>query len=118
MTDNVVDRGLEGVVVGDTVLSNVEGQAGGLTYRGYDIHDLAQSAQFEEVVHLLRYGSLPTQTQLDELNAKLSAARPLPAELVAILKATPATAWPMDALRTAISATSFFKEVVPSSGET
>ncbi len=64
MSGNVVDRGLEGVVVGETVLSNVEGQVGRLTYRGYDIHDLAVNATFEEVVHLLLYGDVPTQVQL------------------------------------------------------
>ena len=109
MAGNVVDRGLEGVNVGETELSNVEGQIGRLTYRGYDIHDLAVNATYEEVVHLLLYGELPVQAQLDALNAKLSAARPLPPELIAILKATPKTAWPMDVLRTAISATAFFK---------
>jgi citrate synthase len=55
----VVDRGLEGVVVGSTQLSNVEGGVGRLTYRGYDIDDLAPNATFEEIVHLLLYGHLP-----------------------------------------------------------
>jgi citrate synthase len=104
----VVDRGLEGVVVGETVLSNVEGQLGRLTYRGYDIHDLAVNATFEEIIHLLLYGQLPTQSELQDLNAKLVAARPLPAPLFAILHALPKDAWPMDVLRTALSALSEF----------
>jgi citrate synthase len=108
MAGTVVDRGLEGVVVGETVLSNVEGQIGRLTYRGYDIHDLAVNATFEEVVHLLLYGELPTQAQLTELNAKLATLRALPADLIAMLEAIPKTAWPMDVLRTGISALAHF----------
>ena len=108
MAGNVVDRGLEGVVVGETVLSNVEGQVGRLTYRGYDIHDLAVNATFEEVVHLLLYGEVPTQAQLRDLNAKLAQARALPPALITILKAIPAQAWPMDVLRTAVSALAHF----------
>jgi citrate synthase len=108
MAGTVVDRGLEGVVVGETVLSNVEGQVGRLTYRGYDIHDLAVNATFEEVVHLLLYGELPTQAQLTDLNAKLGAMRTLPPALITMLKAIPTSAWPMDVLRTAISALAHF----------
>ena len=108
MSGNVVDRGLEGVVVGETVLSNVEGQVGRLTYRGYDIHDLASHATFEEVVHLLLYGDVPTQVQLRDLNAKLAQLRALPPALIAMLKAIPSDAWPMDVLRTGISALAHF----------
>jgi citrate synthase len=103
MSGNVVDRGLEGVIVGETVLSNVEGQVGRLTYRGYDIHDLAVNATYEEVVHLLLYGELPTQTQLKDLNAKLVELRPLPTNLIRLMKCIPRDAWPMDVLRTVIS---------------
>jgi citrate synthase len=106
MSGTIVDRGLEGVVVGETVLSNVEGQLGRLTYRGYDIHDLAGNATFEEIVHLLLYGHLPTHSELHDLNAKLAEARPLPSAMFAILHALPKNAWPMDVLRTAISAVS------------
>jgi citrate synthase len=88
------------------VLSNVEGQLGRLTYRGYDIHDLAGNATFEEIVHLLLYGHLPTHSELHDLNAKLAEARPLPSAMFAILHALPKNAWPMDVLRTAISAVS------------
>jgi citrate synthase len=108
MTGNVVDRGLEGVIVGETVLSNVEGQIGRLTYRGYDIHDLALHATYEEIVHLLLYGELPTQNELRDLNAKLGELRSLPPALIAILKAIPTGAWPMDVLRTGISALAHF----------
>ena len=108
MSGNVVDRGLEGVVVGETVLSNVEGQLGRLTYRGYDIHDLAVNATFEEIIHLLLYGHLPTHSELHDLNAKLVEARPLPSAMFAILHALPKDALPMDVLRTALSALSEF----------
>ena len=68
----VVNPGLEGVVVGETVLSNVEGEAGRLTYRGYDIHDLAENASFEEVVHLLLFGELPTHQELIDRTRRLA----------------------------------------------
>ncbi|HEY5349014.1 MAG TPA: citrate/2-methylcitrate synthase [Candidatus Lustribacter sp.] len=109
MSGNVVDRGLEGVIVGETVLSNVEGQVGRLTYRGYDIHDLAVNATFEEVVHLLLYGDLPAQSELRDLNAELAPLRTLPPALIAMLKAIPTDAWPMDVLRTGISALAHFE---------
>jgi citrate synthase len=104
----VVNPGLEGVVVGETVLSNVEGEAGRLTYRGYDIHDLAENASFEEVVHLLLFGQLPTHQELIDLNARLTARRALPSGLLAMLHAIPRDAWPMDVLRTGVSAISQF----------
>ena len=104
----VVNPGLEGVVVGETVLSNVEGEAGRLTYRGYDIHDLAENASFEEVMHLLLFGQLPTHQELIDLNARLTARRALPSGLLAMLHAIPRDAWPMDVLRTGVSAISQF----------
>jgi len=108
MPSTVVNPGLEGIVVGETVLSNVEGEAGRLTYRGYDIHDLAENASFEEVVHLMLFGELPTHQELIDLNARLAARRPLPSGLLAMLHALPRDAWPMDVLRTAVSAISQF----------
>jgi citrate synthase len=108
MAGTVVDRGLEGVIVGETVLSNVEGQIGRLTFRGYDIHDLAENATYEEVVHLLLFGKLPTHSELHDLNAKLIEARTLPSALVALMHTLPKSAWPMDVLRTAISALAEF----------
>ncbi|GAC1416109.1 MAG: citrate/2-methylcitrate synthase [Candidatus Velthaea sp.] len=108
MAGTVVDRGLEGIIVGETVLSNVEGQIGRLTYRGYDIHDLAVNATYEEVVHLLLYGHLPTHSELHDLSAKLIEQRALPSALIAMLHAIPKDAWPMDVLRTAVSALAHF----------
>ncbi len=108
MASTVVNPGLEGVVVGETVLSNVEGEAGRLTYRGYDIHDLAEHASFEEVVHLLLFGHLPTESELADLRARLAARRLVPDGLITILCEIPRDAWPMDVLRTGVSAISQF----------
>jgi citrate synthase len=103
MASQVVNPGLEGIVVGETVLSNVEGELGRLTYRGYDIHELAPSVTYEEVVHLLFYGVLPSQSELDAFAAKLAGLRTLPATTLEILRTIPRDAWPMDVLRTGIS---------------
>jgi citrate synthase len=107
-SSTVVDRGLEGVVVGSTVLSNVEGQIGRLTYRGYDIDDLAPSASFEEVVHLLLYGHLPTAAELEALKRELASRASLPEPLIAAMQAVPKTAWPMDVMRTIVSGLALF----------
>ena len=110
-TGTVVDRGLEGVVVGSTVLSNVEGQIGRLTYRGYDIDDLAPNASFEEVAHLLLYGHLPTADEFKTFKHELATRRSLPEPLVAAMQNVPKTAWPMDVLRTVVSGLALFVPV-------
>ncbi len=107
----VVDRGLEGVVVGSTVLSNVEGQIGRLTYRGYDIDDLAPNASFEEVAHLLLYGHLPTATELEAFKRELASRRELPGPLVGAMQSVPKSAWPMDVMRTIVSGLALFVPV-------
>ena len=107
----VVDRGLEGVVVGHTGLSNVEGGIGRLSYRGYDIDDLAPNATFEEVAHLLLYGHLPNKTELERLKRELGARRSLPEPLVNAMQSVPKTAWPMDVLRTIVSGLGLFSPV-------
>jgi citrate synthase len=101
-------RGLEGVVALDTDVSFIDGQQGGLIYRGYDIRDLATNATFEEVAYLLWNGELPNQTQLDELNEQLQAERDLPPMIIDLLRQTPEDANPMAALRTAVSALALF----------
>lgn len=107
----VVDRGLEGVVVGSTELSNVEGAIGRLTYRGYDIDDLAPNATFEEIIHLLLYGTLPNRHQLEELRRELSSRRALPEPLLTAMQNFPKTAWPMEVLRTVVSGLGLFSPV-------
>ncbi len=107
----VVDRGLEGVVVGSTQLSNVEGAVGRLTYRGYDIDDLAPNATFEEIVHLLLYGHLPNRHELEMLKRELGSRRSLPEPLISSMQNVPKTAWPMDVLRTVVSGLGLFSPV-------
>jgi len=99
----VKSRGLEGILVGETTISTVGKEGVGLTYRGYDIHDLAEYASFEEVAYLLLYGQLPTQNQLQAYRDKLIKLRRLPNELKQLLEAIPSAAQPMDVLRTGIS---------------
>lgn len=110
-TSTVVDRGLEGVVVGSTDLSNVEGQIGRLTYRGYDIDDLAPNATYEEIVNLLLFGHLPNATELEALQRELASRRSLPEPLIAAMRSVPKTAWPMDVLRTIVSGLALFVPV-------
>src|SRR5215217_6336301 len=97
-------EGLEGVVAASTALSHVYGEEGKLVYRGYDIHELAGKASFEEVAHLLWVGHLPTASELKSFQAKLEANRSLPESVIAILAQLPKTTAPMDALRTGLSA--------------
>jgi citrate synthase len=104
----IAERGLEGVVAGSTDLSNVEGAAGRLMYRGYDIAELAAHCSFEEVAYLLLFGELPNRSQLADFGVRLAASRALPQPLIALLKSAPHDARPMDVLRTAISALGLF----------
>ncbi len=95
--------GLRGQSAGETALCTVGKTGTGLTYRGYDISDLAASTTFEEVAHLILYGELPNATQLAQYRAKLKSLRTLPEELVATLEKIPSTAHPMDVMRTGCS---------------
>lgn len=95
--------GLEGIIVGDTAISTVGKEGVGLTYRGYDIHDLAAHSTFEEVAYLLIYGELPTMAQLQVYREKLVKMRRLPNELKLLLETIPGSAHPMEVLRTSIS---------------
>jgi len=99
----VTAKGLEGIIANSTNLSDVQGADGILIYGGYDINEIAGKASFEEVVHLLWHGELPTKSKLDSLNEKLRAARELPAPVVDFLKTAPKNAAPMDVIRTAVS---------------
>ncbi|CAN5757500.1 citrate synthase CitA [soil metagenome] len=96
--------GLEGVVAASTALSHVFGEEGKLVYRGYDIHELAGHATFDEVAFLLWVGHLPNAAELAEFNRKLDENRWLPDEAITILRQLPPTTPPMDALRTGVSA--------------
>ncbi|MDX2164556.1 MAG: citrate/2-methylcitrate synthase [Gammaproteobacteria bacterium] len=96
-------QGLAGVTVGDTAISTVGKSGVGLTYRGYDIHDLANHASFESVAYLLLYGELPREEILKNYQEKLSKLRALPFEVSNCLKNIPVSANPMDVLRTGFS---------------
>ncbi|MCC1498031.1 2-methylcitrate synthase [Alcanivorax sp. 1008] len=95
--------GLRGQVAGKTALSTVGKSGSGLTYRGYDVKDLAENCQFEEVAYLILKGELPTQAQLDGYKAKLKTLRGLPQALKEVLERIPKNAHPMDVMRTGCS---------------
>ena len=103
MTTAKKSGGLAGVSAGTTALCTVGKEGAGLTYRGYDIYDLADNAGFEEVAYLLIHGKLPTRAELDAYVEKLKSLRGLPAALKEVLEAIPADAHPMDVQRTGVS---------------
>jgi 2-methylcitrate synthase len=95
--------GLRGQVAGKTALSTVGKSGSGLTYRGYDVKDLAENCEFEEVAHLILKGELPSQDQLATYKAKLKSLRGLPDALKTVLEQIPKDAHPMDVMRTGCS---------------
>lgn len=101
MTTNA---GLTNVTVANTVLSSIDGTAGRLWYVGYDIHELAQSATFEDICYLLWYGDLPTSIQLRDFKARLISERKLSEAELALVEHLPHDGHGMDALRTMVSA--------------
>ena len=108
MTETVAPKpkksvALSGVPAGNTALCTVGHQGNDLHYRGYDILDLAEATEYEEVAHLLVHGSLPTRTALMAYKAKLARLRGLPAVVREVLEQLPAASHPMDVLRTGVS---------------
>jgi len=99
--------GLAGVIAGETQICWVDPNAG-LTYRGYDIHEVASKASFEEVAYLLLNGELPDVRQLAEFTRQIAAERELPAPVVKMLRLLPRDSHPMDMLRTGVSMLSMF----------
>ena len=95
--------GLRGQVAGKTALSTVGKEGKGLTYRGFAIEELAEKATFEEIAYMLLYGNLPNQAEYDSYSAKLKSYRALPVELKEVLERIPASAHPMDVMRTGCS---------------
>src|SRR5580700_8789164 len=104
--------GLEGVVAGESEICFIDGYAGVLSYRGYNIHTLADNATFEEVIFLLWNGWLPKRAELDQLKKDLAANRGLPTAVVDFLKTVP-QASPMDVLRTAVSMLGIYDPETP-----
>lgn len=99
--------GLEGVIAGESAICQVDPNAG-LAYRGYDVHQLAGSASFEEIVWLLLYGELPTPTQWEQIREQLASERHLPPPVISMLHLLPPDAHPIDALRTGVSMLGMF----------
>jgi citrate synthase len=96
--------GLEGVTAGVSAISDVIAAENRLIYRGYDIRDLAQHCEFEEVAYLVLMGALPTRAQLEAFKAELVADRELPAEVYAVLRALPHRGNLMAALQAGVAA--------------
>ncbi len=95
---------LSGVTAGNTALCTVGRSGNDLHYRGYDILDVADACEFEEIAHLLVHGKLPTAAELAAYKTKLKALRGLPANVKSALEALPASSHPMDVMRTGVSA--------------
>jgi len=95
--------GLRGQVAGKSAICTVAMGHSGLTYFGYEVEDLAQTCEFEEIAYLLFNGELPTQSQLNAYKKRLKSLRGLPDALKEVLERIPATAHPMDVMRTGVS---------------
>lgn len=108
--------GLEDVLAGTSEICFIDGREGRLVYCGYDITDLARHSSFEETVFLLYHRRLPSAAELAAFDAKLKAARALPAEVLQILRTLPRGIHPMAALRTGVSALGNFDADAEESG--
>jgi citrate synthase len=101
-------KGLEGVVATTSSICYIDGDQGVLAYRGIDIHELADSSNFEETCYLLWFGKLPTRDELKDLRERLASERKLDKAVIDLLRTAPRDTTPMDVLRTAVSALSFY----------
>ncbi len=108
LTATHAPRGLEGVVATNSSICYIDGEQGVLAYRGIDIHELADHSNFEETCYLLWYGKLPTQNELKEFRRQLAEERKLDPAIIDLLRTAPKQTQPMDVLRTAVSALSFY----------
>ena len=108
MSTTVAPKGLEGIVATTSAICYIDGDAGVLSYRGIDIHELASKSTFEESTFLLWNGKLPTSSELAAFTMSLSSARVLPPKVVEFLQAVPRDASPMQVLRTAVSLLSLY----------
>jgi citrate synthase len=108
MATATAGKGLEGIVAANSGVCWIDGDAGILSYRGIDIHELAPKSTFEETTFLLWNGRLPGATELAEFEATLAHSRVLDERIVEMIKGFPTSATPMEVLRTAVSALSFY----------
>jgi citrate synthase len=108
MSTAVAGKGLEGIVAANSGICWIDGDAGVLSYRGIDIHELAEHSTFEETTYLLWNGILPNALQLREFQSQLTLARSLDNRIIDMMRSFPRTATPMEVLRTTVSALSFY----------
>jgi citrate synthase len=108
MSSVVAPKGLEGIVATTSSICWIDGDAGVLSYRGIDIHELAERSSFEETTYLLWFGKLPSAAELTEFTQHLAAARKLNPKIIELLRSVPPSATPMEVLRTAVSLLSIY----------
>ena len=109
-TTTQAPKGLEGVVATTSKICFIDGDQGVLAYGGIDIHELADNSTFEETCYLLWFGRLPKSNELKDLHQRLASERNLDSGIINLLKNAPKHVAPMDVLRTAVSALSFYDE--------
>lgn len=108
MATAVASKGLEGIVATTSSICWIDGDAGVLSYRGIDIHELAQHSTFEETTYLLWFGKLPNKAELADFTKKLADARKLDPKIIELLRSVPTSGSPMEILRTAVSMLSLY----------
>jgi len=108
VTSTPTTKGLEGIVATNSGICYIDGDRGVLAYRGIDVHELADHSNFEETCYLLWFGRLPNRSELENLRERLAQERHLDPGIIQFLRNVPRTALPMDVLRTAVSALSFY----------
>jgi citrate synthase len=108
MSTAVAGKGLEGIVAANSGICWIDGEAGVLSYRGIDIHELAVKSTFGETTYLLWNGMLPNELALREFSTQLALAREIDLRIIDMLRGFPKSATPMEVLRTAVSALSFY----------
>ena len=108
MSTVAAPKGLEGIVATNSSICWIDGDAGVLSYRGIDIHELAQRSTFEETTYLLWFGKLPNQAELKDFKKNLAEARKLDPKIIDLLRTVPKDTTPMQVLRTAVSMLSMY----------
>jgi citrate synthase len=108
VTSTPAPKGLEGIVATNSSICYIDGDRGVLAYRGIDVRELADHSNFEETCYLLWFGRLPNRDELKDLRERLAQERHLDAAIIQFLREVPNSAQPMDVLRTAVSALSFY----------